>query len=71
MGGLAAPPSVVRHTAASIWPQCTLYNKEGLPLFPFEMRVSLIDEQQQVSAKSDDETEAVSSRQELLESSTR
>ena len=54
VGGLAAPPSVVRHTAASIWPQCALYNQEGLPLFPFEMRVSLIDEQQQVSAKSDD-----------------
>ena len=29
------PPTVVGHTRASIWPQCSLYNAEGLPLAPF------------------------------------
>jgi hypothetical protein len=38
--GLASPPTVVRYTAASIWPQCALYSAEGLPLFPFEMQVT-------------------------------
>jgi hypothetical protein len=37
--GLTAPPTMVRHTAASVWPQCAVYNAETLPLFPFEMKV--------------------------------
>ena len=37
--GLASPPTVVRHTAASVWPQCAVYNAEKLPLLPFEMHV--------------------------------
>merc|ERR1719329_1239714 len=32
-------PKYVRHTAASIWPQCALYNKEGLPALPFHLEV--------------------------------
>ena len=37
---MSKPPMVVRHTAASIWPQCALYNAEGMPLFPFVWNVS-------------------------------
>ena len=40
---LAAAPTVVRHTAASVFPQCALYNSAGLPLLPFEMAVSAAD----------------------------
>lgn len=36
---LPSPPKVVRHTAASIFPQCALYNKEGLPALPFQLTV--------------------------------
>ena len=36
---LDAPPTSVRHTAASAFPQCALYNMEGLPLLPFRMDV--------------------------------
>jgi len=32
-------PRHVRHTAASIWPQCALYNGEGLPAMPFRMDI--------------------------------
>ena len=37
---LASPPTMVRHTAASIFPQCALYNAEGYPALPFELGVS-------------------------------
>eukprot|EP00937_MAST-01D_sp_MAST-1D-sp2_P006005 g6005.t1 len=37
---LPAPPTVVRYTAASIWPQCALYNAEGLPALPFTLPVA-------------------------------
>ena len=37
---LAAAPTLVRHTAAAAFPQCALYNAEGLPMLPFEMDVS-------------------------------
>jgi len=37
---LSSQPTVVRHTAASIWPQCALYNADGLPALPFQMEVS-------------------------------
>jgi hypothetical protein len=37
---LRSAPTLVRHTAASIWPQCTLYNREGLPALPFQMNVT-------------------------------
>ena len=40
--GLASPPKSVRHTAASIWPQCALYNAEQLPLFPFESATTVV-----------------------------
>jgi hypothetical protein len=33
------PPHVVRYTAASIFPQCALYNNEGLPALPFSMKM--------------------------------
>lgn len=33
-------PTWVRHTAASIFPQCALYNAEGLPAVPFQIKVS-------------------------------
>lgn len=36
---LPSTPKYVRHTAASIFPQCALYNKEGLPALPFQMTV--------------------------------
>merc|ERR1712232_941320 len=36
---LPAAPKYVRHTAASIFPQCALYNQEGLPALPFSMTV--------------------------------
>ena len=37
-GGRYAPLRV-RHTAASIFPQCALYNADGLPAPPFELEV--------------------------------
>lgn len=37
---LPAVPTMIAHTRASIWPQCALYNAEGLPLFPFDIAVS-------------------------------
>jgi len=37
---VGVPPRYVRHTAASIWPQCALYNNEGLPALPFYVEVS-------------------------------
>lgn len=37
---LTASPKVVRHTAAAVFPQCALYNAEGLPLLPFAMDIS-------------------------------
>lgn len=33
-------PTIVRYTAASIWPQCALYNSERLPALPFTMAIS-------------------------------
>ena len=36
---LDAKPTTVRYTAASIFPQCALYNAEGLPALPFSMAV--------------------------------
>ena len=36
---LPAPPKVLRYTAASIWPQCALYNADGLPAQPFTLPV--------------------------------
>ena len=43
-GGLAGgqrqrTPTLLRMTAASIWPQCTLYNSEGFPAHPFAMAI--------------------------------
>jgi hypothetical protein len=38
--GLSAVPRVVRHTAASTWPQCALYNAEGFPAFPFQLDIA-------------------------------
>ena len=37
---LPATPTLVRYTAASIWPQCALYNREGYPAFPFALPVT-------------------------------
>ena len=37
--GLALKPTRVRYTAASIFPQCALYNNERLPATPFELDV--------------------------------
>ena len=37
---LEGSPRWVRHTAATAFPQCTLYNGEGLPLLPFRIIVS-------------------------------
>ena len=37
--GLSAAPTVVRYTAASIWPQCAVYNAEGLAAYPFVLTV--------------------------------
>jgi hypothetical protein len=37
---LPARPTVVRYTAASIFPQCALYNSEGLPAMPFRVDVA-------------------------------
>ena len=34
---LPGPPSAVRYTGGATFPQCALYNKEGLPAVPFEM----------------------------------
>lgn len=34
---LSKPPTVVRYTANNAFPQCALYNKEGLPALPFQM----------------------------------
>ena len=36
---LPVAPKIVRYTAAAVFPQCALYNAEGLPLLPFEMGV--------------------------------
>ena len=33
-------PTLLRYTAASIWPQCALYNSERLPALPFTMAIS-------------------------------
>jgi len=33
-------PTWVRYTANAIFPQCALYNKEGLPAMPFEMAIT-------------------------------
>lgn len=33
------PPTRVRYTGSAIFPQCALYNTEGLPALPFEMAV--------------------------------
>ena len=35
-------PTTVRYTAASIWPQCAIVGAEGLPAFPFELKVSAL-----------------------------
>ena len=32
-------PRLLRYTAASIFPQCALYNSEGLPALPFSMKI--------------------------------
>ena len=37
---LATAPTAVRYTAGAIFPQCALYNAEGLPAIPFEMAVT-------------------------------
>ena len=37
---LCNSPTKIRYTATAIFPQCTLYNREGLPAVPFEMGVS-------------------------------
>jgi len=37
---LPGSPQMLRHTHASIWPQCAVHNKDGLPLFPFALPVS-------------------------------
>lgn len=37
---LPSAPTVVRHTAASAFPQCALYGAEGLPMLPFRMDVT-------------------------------
>ena len=37
---LATAPTAVRYTAGAIFPQCALYNAEGLPAVPFEMTVT-------------------------------
>jgi hypothetical protein len=36
---LPVPPTSVRYTAASIWPQCALFNADGLPAQPFTLPV--------------------------------
>jgi hypothetical protein len=36
----ASSPMWVRYTANAIFPQCALYNQEGLPAMPFEMAVA-------------------------------
>lgn len=36
------PPTIVRHTAASIFPQCALRNAEGLPALPFQKQIPTI-----------------------------
>lgn len=38
---LPTAPTMVRHTASAVFPQCALHNAEGLPLLPFEMAISL------------------------------
>merc|ERR1712039_470854 len=40
---LPSSPKHIRHTAASIFPQCALYNHEGLPALPFQMDVQRED----------------------------
>ena len=39
----AAVSGSVRYTAAAIFPQCALYNAEGLPALPFEMPIASSD----------------------------
>ena len=39
IGTPPATPTTVRYTANNAFPQCALYNGEGLPAFPFEMDV--------------------------------
>ena len=37
---LPSRPTGIRYTAASIFPQCALFNQEGLPALPFAMNIS-------------------------------
>lgn len=37
---LPGTPRTVRYTSLSIWPQCALYNKEGLSAFPFDIDIT-------------------------------
>ena len=39
---ISQPPTMLRMTAASIWPQCTLYNSEGFPAFPFALEIATL-----------------------------
>ena len=38
--GLHSAPTVVRHTASAIFPQCALYNREQLPAVPFVLNIT-------------------------------
>jgi len=39
---LPSAPTIVRHTGASYFPPCALYNAEGLPAYPFKMTVNFV-----------------------------
>ena len=43
VSGLTSPPTVVRYTAAPLFPQCAVSNAMGLPALPFELKISQLN----------------------------
>mmetsp|Transcript_72451 Transcript_72451/g.212309 ORF Transcript_72451/g.212309 Transcript_72451/m.212309 type:complete len:498 (+) Transcript_72451:90-1583(+) len=37
---LPAVPSLLRYTASATFPQCAIYNQEGFPAYPFQLKVT-------------------------------
>merc|ERR1711924_248977 len=41
---MSSAPKIARYTANNIFPQCAIYNKDGLPAFPFQLRLLNVQE---------------------------
>jgi len=43
---MSVAPKYIRYTANNVFPQCAVYNQEGLPAFPFQMVVKSVQEKE-------------------------